>query len=85
VNERLHHPEFGAGLGGGALFEPLDGALASVVQVRLHGSLERALGDRIEIVDLAIERTDETTLEANVSYRLRGAADSAKVTVTLNG
>ena len=39
--ERLHHPDFGAGLGGAALFEPLDEALLRVVEVRARGSLER--------------------------------------------
>jgi Bacteriophage baseplate protein W len=84
-NERLHHPELGAGLGTGALFEPLDGALASIVEVRTRGSLERALCDRIEVLELAVARTGETTIEADVTYRLRGAADARTVTVTVDG
>jgi uncharacterized protein len=71
--ERLHHSEFGAGLGSAALFEPLDEALRSVVEVRARGSLESALGDRIEVTEVNVERVDESALHANVSYRLRPA------------
>jgi uncharacterized protein len=82
ANERLHHADFGAGLGSGALFEPADGALASIVEVRARGSLERALGDRIEVVDVAVQHRGESTVEANVTYRLRGAPDEITVAVT---
>ena len=70
--ERLHRPDFGAGLGAATLFEPLDGALASVVEVRARGSLDQALGDRIEVVEVKVGRSGESTLLAAVTYRLRG-------------
>ena len=82
--ERLHRPEFGAGLGAAAMFEPLDGALRSVVEIRARGSLERALGDRIEVVgvDVSIE---DSTLRADVRYRLRPAGEERRTLVTLGG
>lgn len=83
ANERLHRPDLGAGLGAHALFEPLDAALATVVEMRARGALESALGDRIELGDVSVEQTGETTLEARVSYRLRGSSDELRVQVTL--
>ncbi len=82
-NERLHRPDFGAGLGAATLFEPLDGALANVVGVRARGSLERALGDRIEVVEVKVARTGESTLSAEVTYTLRGSDDRSRVEVAL--
>jgi uncharacterized protein len=82
--ERLHHPQFGAGLGGAALFEPLDGSLASVVELRARGSLEESLGDRIEVVDFALGRQGESTLLASLTYRLRADARTASVEVELH-
>ena len=83
--ERLHRPEFGAGLGARTLFEPLDQALASVVDVRARGSLQDALGDRIEVLDLAVDRTGESTLEASVTYRLLPAGTPTTTQVHLRG
>ena len=82
--ERLHRPEFGAGLGAAALFEPLDGAVRTVVEIRARGSLERALGDRIEVVDVAVS-IDDSTLLADVRYRLRPSGDERRTLVTLGG
>jgi Bacteriophage baseplate protein W len=82
-SERLHRPDFGAGLGAASLFEPLDGALASVIEVRARGSLDRALGDRIEIIEVRVRPSGESTLVAEVSYRLRGSEASSRVEVAL--
>lgn len=81
--ERLHRPDFGAGLGAATLFEPLDGALASVVEVRARGSLDQALGDRIEVVEVKVGRSGESTLLAEVTYRLRGSDSRSSVEVAL--
>jgi Bacteriophage baseplate protein W len=81
--ERLHH-DFGAGLGSAALFEPLDGALLSVVELRARGSLESALGDRIEIEEVKVEREGESTLIASLSYRLKASGEQGGVEVALN-
>src|SRR5690349_15416188 len=69
--ERLHHPDFGAGLGTAALFEPVDHVLRGLAQLRARGSLEAALGDRIEVLDVTVEMAAEATLRATVTYRLR--------------
>jgi phage baseplate assembly protein W len=79
--ERLHHPDFGAGLGAGALFEPVDPALLSVIEVRARGSLERSLGDRIELVSVELGRHGESTIEASVTYRLRPGGTETNVRV----
>lgn len=83
-SERLHRPDFGAGLGAAVLFEPLDGALRSVVEVRARGSLERALGDRIEVLEVGVGREGESTLTARVTYQLRGGDERGSVEVALS-
>jgi phage baseplate assembly protein W len=85
ASERLHRPDFGAGLGSAVLFEPLDGALRAVIEVRARGSLERALGDRIEVVEVAIEEPRDSALRAHVTYRLRPAGEAAVVEVVARG
>ncbi len=79
--ERLHRPDFGAGLGAATLFEPLDDPLASIIEVRARGSLDRALGDRIEVLEVNVGRSGESTLLAEVTYRLRGSDDRSRVEV----
>jgi phage baseplate assembly protein W len=69
--ERLHRPDFGAGLGARALFGPLDETLAGLVEMRIRGSLDEALGGRIEVLEVALEISGESALAASVTYRLR--------------
>jgi phage baseplate assembly protein W len=68
--ERLHRPDFGAGLGATALFSPLDRTLASLVDTRIRSSLDDALGSRIEVVDVVVDVVAESTIEASVTYRM---------------
>lgn len=79
--ERLHHADFGAGLGPAVLFEPVQGALTSLVEMRARGSLERALGDRIEVraVDVTVE--GESTVRAAVTYRVKPAGEPRTIHV----
>lgn len=79
--ERLHHPDFGAGLGATALFGPLDGTLAGLVDTRIRSSLDEALGERIEVLDVAVEVSGESTLAASVSYRVGPAGRPATAEV----
>jgi uncharacterized protein len=73
MRERLHHPDFGAGLGSTVLFEPLDQTLRGLVQLRARGSLDAALGDRVDVLDVTIDVPQEATLRATVTYRLRAS------------
>lgn len=79
--ERLHHPEFGAGLGAIVLFEPIDDALLAMIKVRALGSLERELGDRIVVIEVVVRR-QESAIEAEVRYRLRPAGVEQTTLVT---
>jgi phage baseplate assembly protein W len=81
--ERLHHPDFGAGLGAAALFEPLQPALLGIIEVRARGSLNQALGDRIEITEIKIAREGESTITAAVTYRLKPAGSPTTVVVAV--
>ena len=79
--ERLHQPEFGAGLGAAALFEPLQSSLLGVVELRARASLDRALGDRIRVVDVQVRAGGESTVVAEVTYALRSTGEQASVEV----
>jgi phage baseplate assembly protein W len=83
--ERLHAPEFGAGLGASALFEPLRDTLLGMVELRARGSLEQSLGDRIEVRQITVRAEGESTVEATVGYRLRGSGADERVTVRVGG
>lgn len=66
--ERLHRPGFGAGLGVATLFEPMTGDVAGTISARAQGSLNDALGDRLEVVSTQVSVAD-TTIYAEVTYR----------------
>ena len=83
-SERLHQPGFGAGLGGSALFEPLSDALGATVIARVRGSLSDALGDRIQVLDVAVSTAD-SALSAEVTYRPLPAGGNRTVTLQLPG
>jgi len=83
--ERLHRPDFGAGLGAAALFGPVDDALVSLVDMRVRGSLDEVLGDRIEVLDVDVQRSAESTLAAFVTYRLLPAGRPVTAEVRVGG
>ncbi len=80
AGERLHRPDFGAGLGS-ALFEPLDLAVASVVEMRLRGSLDQALGDRLEVTAVDVDVVGESEIETTLTYRLLPAGEPQQLEV----
>jgi phage baseplate assembly protein W len=66
--ERVNRPDFGCGLGE-LVFEPNSDELAGTVQAMVAGSLQRWLGDLIDVH--AVEASaDEATLRVAVAYRL---------------
>lgn len=83
-SERLHRPGFGAGLGAAALFEPLSDTLGAAAAARARGSLSDALGDRIQVIDVAVTVTD-STLSAQVTYRPLPAGANHTVSLQLPG
>jgi len=83
-SERLHQPGFGAGLGASALFEPLSDAIGATVTARVRGSLSDALGDRIQVLDVAVTTAD-STLMAEVTYCPLPAGSNRTVTLQLPG
>jgi phage baseplate assembly protein W len=83
-SERLHRPGFGAGLAPATLFEPLSEAISATVVARARGSLADALGDRIDVMDVAVTIAG-STLSAQVTYRPRPAGASRTVLLTLPG
>jgi phage baseplate assembly protein W len=83
IGERLHRPDFGAGLGT-AVFEPLDLALTSMIDAHARDSLDRALGDRIEVLDVTIAISGESELDASVTYRLRPAGSPLQTEVRIS-
>ena len=78
---RLHRPDFGAGLGADALFQPMGAALAGLVEMRARGALISALGDRIAIESLTVQAAAESAVEVVLVYRPRDGGDPATVTV----
>ena len=84
AGERLHRPDFGAGLGASVLFEPLDGALRSVVEVRARGSRARAHRAPGQGLGGTHDPPRESTLNASVTYRLRPAGEQTTVQVSVD-
>lgn len=80
--ERLHRPGLGAGLGVSTLFQPLSPDLAGTVRARAHGSLTDALGDRLDVIEVAVT-VSGTTVSAEVTYRPRPAGEPRTLTLTL--
>lgn len=78
---RLHRPDFGAGLGTDALFEPIGGALNGLVELRARGALADALGDRIVVDSLTVGTEGESTVTAVVVYRLRDTGEPTTLTL----
>lgn len=76
--ERVNRPDFGCGLRQQAFAANSD-ALATVTQLLVHGSLQRWLGDVIEVRDVRI-RNEEERLLVEVVYRRVDTGDSQRAT-----
>jgi phage baseplate assembly protein W len=67
--ERVNRPTFGSGLTQ-LLFAPVDVSVGAAAQLTAQTALQSWLGDRSELLDLAV-RVDDTRLEVTVSYVVR--------------
>jgi phage baseplate assembly protein W len=72
--ERVNRPEFGSGLLQ-VVFQPNSTALVAALQFTLKGTLQQALGDLVQLQDLAVDATDGT-LTVTVQYVLRGSGQT---------
>lgn len=76
--ERVNRPDFGSGLLQ-MMFAPNSAELASALQFTLQASLQRYLGDLIELQDLEVNAQD-STLSVAVKYLVRGTQQPVSVT-----
>jgi phage baseplate assembly protein W len=71
--ERVNRPDFGCGLLQ-LIQETNSPELAETVKLSVQGSLDRWLGNVIEVADLQVESVD-ATLSVFLTYRLRRTGD----------
>jgi phage baseplate assembly protein W len=67
--ERVNRPDFGVGLQQ-MVFAPNSPEIAAVTQVSVQASLQRWLGDIIDVRDVGVE-SEESTLRIRVDYVVR--------------
>ena len=67
--ERVNRPDFGSGLEQ-LVFEPNSDVLAAALQSNVEASLQRYLGDRIQLEGVGVENED-SSLRIAVTYRAR--------------
>jgi Bacteriophage baseplate protein W len=68
--ERVNRPEFGSGLLQ-MVFQPNSVELAAALQFTLQAALQQTLGDRIQLLGVAVINED-STLQVTVQYAMRG-------------
>jgi uncharacterized protein len=68
--ERVNRPEFGSGLLQ-MVFQPNSVELAAALQFTLQAALQQTLGDRIQLLGVAVNNED-STLQVTVQYAMRG-------------
>ncbi len=71
--ERVNRPEFGSGLLQ-LVFAPNSPELAAALQFTLQASLQRWLGDLIDVGTLAVS-SEDATLRVDLSYTVRASGD----------
>lgn len=67
--ERVHRPEFGAGLRR-LIFAPLDETSASLVETTVFEALDRSLGSLLTMQQIEVAFSD-TTVTVTVAYQLK--------------
>ena len=81
--ERINRPDFGCGLAD-LLFGPSSPEAAAAARVTVAGSVQRWLGDLIELTELEVEAGDET-LTVNMTYRVLATGDLSAASLTVPG
>lgn len=78
--ERVNRPDFGSGLQQ-LVFGPNSPELAATVQFTLQASLQRWLGDVIDVLDLQVSSSD-ASLTVELQYRVRASGEQFSATFT---
>jgi phage baseplate assembly protein W len=82
--ERVNRPDFGSGVNA-LVFAPSGDELAQATQALVHGSLQRWLGDLLQVDEVTVEAV-ESTLTVTISYvPLSAAAGAAPRLLTVTG
>jgi uncharacterized protein len=66
--ERVNRPDFGAGLLQ-LVFQPASEPIVTAVRMAVQGALQKWLGDRIAVEDVAVQ-AQESTLRVTVRYQV---------------
>ena len=82
--ERVNRPDFGSGLRE-LVFAPADDELATATRFIVQSSLERWLGDRIEINRVAVSIAGDGVLNVDVSYTIRATQEQHTSTFVREG
>lgn len=78
--ERVNRPDFGSGILQ-LVFAPNSGTLAAALQVSVQASLQRWLGDLIDVEAVAVT-AEEERLEITIRYALRRTQERGTATFT---
>lgn len=81
--ERVNRPDFGCGLLQ-LVFAPNSSELATATQFLVQGALQQALGDIIDLTNVAVSASDNT-LTVTVQYTVRTTQQQAVVQFTQGG
>jgi phage baseplate assembly protein W len=81
--ERVNRPDFGCGLLQ-MVFAPNSSELATATQFLVQGALQQALGDVIDLTNVAVS-ADDNTLTVTVQYTIRVTQQQMTVQFTQGG
>jgi phage baseplate assembly protein W len=72
--ERVNRPDFGGGLRP-LVFDPNSAELAAALRFNLQASVQRWMGDLLDVQDLAVAN-DDATLRVDVAYVVRRTGEA---------
>ena len=78
--ERVNRPDFGSGLLQ-LIFAPNSPELAAALRFNMQSSLQRWLGDVIDVLDLEVE-SEDSKLRVAVKYAVRGSGQNQTAVFT---